>query len=82
MDRRTLLTGFGSAMLIAGAGCTSNENTENKMSELDNVKNLQSEGLDSVEVIRFIDREAGMVIYQRDGTIGGMTSVPLSETDL
>jgi len=69
-------------MLTIGAGCASDANEGDIMSELDSVKKLQSEGFGGVEVIRFIDRKAGIVIYQRDGTIGGMTSIPLSETDL
>jgi hypothetical protein len=74
---------MATAMTTIGAGCVSEKSEETKMSELDKLERLEAEGngLHSPEVLRFVDREAGVVIYEGLGG-GGVTSVPLSETDL
>jgi hypothetical protein len=52
------------------------------MSELTDVKRLDEEGIGGPSVTRFIDREAGVVLYDSSmGSGGGVTAIPLSETN-
>lgn len=85
MNRRTFLTAVGSAVLITNAGCTENKSQKEIMSEITDVKSLHknTKGLmPDVDVLRFIDREAGIVLYvENEGAGVGITSVPLSETN-
>ncbi len=70
-------------MLTVGAGCAS-DSGEDIMAELDNVTQLKEGGFGGETVTRFVDREAGVVMYQTaiNGYGGGLTAVPISETDL
>jgi hypothetical protein len=53
------------------------------MSELTDVKRLGTTNIDGPGVTRFIDREAGVVLYDSwKGAGGGVTAIPISETDL
>lgn len=82
MNRRTFLTAVGSAVLITSAGCTEDTSQKEIMSELTDVKKLYSKGIGGPDVTRFIDREAGVVLYNSwSGAAGGVTAIPLSETN-
>lgn len=83
MNKRTFLTALGSALVAVTAGCAE-KTGEEAMSELTDVKNLDGKnGINEVEATRFIDREAGVVLYSAwRGAGGGVTAVPISETNL
>ncbi len=83
MNRRTFLTALGASFLTVASGCVSDADEEDIMSELTDVERLKEDGLSGPSVTRFIDREAGVVIYQSvEGNGSGVTAVPISETNL
>lgn len=83
MNHRTFLTALGTAMLTISAGCASDADEEDIMSELTDVTKLKENEFGGPNVTRFVDREAGVVLYESwDGAGEGVTAIPLSETDL
>jgi len=71
VERRAYLT----LLLTALAGCVASEGYDMEY------ENLGDAG--GFDVLRTIDREAGMVIYLSGGVYaGGMACVPIEETDL
>lgn len=68
MKRRALLTAF----LTALAGCAATEGSSVSGTNIND------------NVTRFVDEEAGVVIYtfDRDGYASGMTAIPIEDTDL
>lgn len=71
MHRRTYLSTLG-ALLALTAGCTEESMSGEKVGEGG-----------SEDVYRFIDREAGVVIYTSHGyKSGGVSVIPISDTNL
>jgi len=84
MNKRTFLTALGSAIVAVTAGCAE-KSTEETMSELDNIETIEVDsGFESGKCIRFVDEEAGMLIYMQVGAMGiksgGMAAVPIGES--
>lgn len=82
--KREFLTALGTAFLTIGAGCSADTTEEDIMSELTDVEKVKSKGLTGPDATRFIDRGAGVVLYQT--TVGGygagLTAIPIEDTDL
>lgn len=86
MNRRTFLTAIGASM-IAVSGCAEQNVKENSLMKLENVEEATVDTDSSTMLMtRFIDRNAGVVLYynaRSGGSSGsGLTAIPIEQTDL